>query len=113
MKKAILLIALCAFSKGAFAQTAPVADTASYSYCELVTNDYSPYESKFKVTIDFGKEQKWIQLQKLTDAKGEVITFHSMVDALNYMVKLKWQFVQAYTRGSTFTNYHYILRHKD
>ena len=53
--------------------------------------------------IDFGQETaNLFSDDRLIDENGELIEFNSMIDALNYMSKLGWEFVQAYvTRDSS------------
>ena len=46
----------------------------------------------------------------LVDENGKNITFNSMIDALNYMGKLGWDFEQAYVVTESNTNvYHWLL----
>ena len=52
--------------------------------------------------------------EQLVDEKGNIITFNSMVDAMNYMSKLGWEFEQAYivtvgSDSSSSTFYHWII----
>ena len=47
---------------------------------------------------------------KLVDENGKKITFNSMVDAMNYMGKLGWEFEQAYVVTTNNQNvYHWLL----
>ena len=59
--------------------------------------------TKCTVRIDFGQETaNLFSDDRLIDENGELIEFNSMIDALNYMSKLGWEFVQAYvTRDSS------------
>jgi len=47
----------------------------------------------------------------IVDENGKPITFNSMVDAMNYMGKLDWEFVQAYivTEGNQ-NIYHWLMK---
>ena len=107
MKK-ILLFALSFFSlTGLFAQEKQV-------FCELVGTSASLFGEEVTVRIDFGQERKAFQRQLLVDESGTAIVFNSMIDALNYMGELGWQFVQAFTitEGTTTSKsnvYHFLL----
>ncbi len=52
---------------------------------------------KVDVELDFGQSSKFFQDDRIVDPKtGKPKTFNSMVDALNFMGTLGWEFVQAY-----------------
>ena len=85
MKKLILLMAaacICGF-----------AGAQQKVYCELLGQG-KLFSSKVTVTVDFGQDQ-W-QNNKLVDENGKKIVFNSMIDAMNFMGKLGWEFEQAY-----------------
>lgn len=76
-------------------------------YCELLGTQKF-LSQKCTVEIDMG--QNPYENSKLVDEKGKKITFNSMVDAMNYMGKLGWNFEQAY--AVTVNNqmvYHWLL----
>lgn len=84
---------------------------AAYTYCQLVgTANFTM--TKITVEIDFGQARKWTERKKrLTGEDGKPIKFNSMVDAMNYMGSMGWEFVQAYT--VTVQNqhvYHWLLK---
>lgn len=112
MRTAILslIMALCAFAS--YAQD----KTPDRVYCELVGSS-GMFSSKVKVTVDFGQETsfwKGTKDQQLVDADGKDIKFNSMVDAMNFMGKNGWKFVQAYTIGDGKNGYVYRwLLYKD
>jgi len=62
--------------------------------------------------VDFGQEVKWYEARNpLVDESGQSIKFNSMIDALNYMAKDDWHFVNAYSLTIKNENvYHYIMR---
>lgn len=82
-------------------------------YCELLgTQGF--LTKKVTISIDFGQQTKLFSDNRLVDDKGEVIVFNSMIDAMNYMGKLGWEFEQAYVvtlgAGSGAQNvYHWLL----
>ena len=72
--------------------------------------------SKLTIEIDFGQENKLFSSDKDTrvkDANGRNMIFNSMIDALNFMTKNGYEFVQAYAVTTSNQNaYHYLLRKK-
>jgi hypothetical protein len=72
--------------------------------------------NKLTIEIDFGQENKLFSSDKDTrvkDANGKNLIFNSMIDALNFMVKNNYEFVQAYAFAVGNQNvYHYLLRRK-
>ena len=95
MKKIVCLILLCMFTCIGFSQTRRY-------YCEVkgIEKDFG---NGLKIIFDFGERTSytfWGDLSKklkFVDEKGEVINFHSMVDAANYMVEKGWTFQQAHS----------------
>jgi hypothetical protein len=72
--------------------------------------------SKLTIEIDFGQENKLFSSDKDTrvkDVNGKNMIFNSMIDALNFMTKNGYEFVQAYAVTKSDQNiYHYLLRRK-
>lgn len=105
MKKILLLVAVATMSICATnAQQHKV-------YCELVGTQ-KLLSSKCTVQVDFGQNQ--FQNNKLVDENGKKLTFNSMVDAMNFMGELGWEFEQAYVvtvgSGASAQNvYHWLL----
>ena len=112
MKRFLIAFVLLLAMVGAFAQS----QDENRVYCELVGSP-GLFSSKVKVTIDFGQETsywKGSKDQQLVDADGNDIKFNSMVDAMNFMGKNGWKFVQAYTIGDGKNGYVYRwLLYKD
>ena len=94
MKRIIIFCLLAVLS-------AAGASAQSKVYCELVGTQ-GLFSKKVTIQVDFGQETKLFSNNTLVDDKGEAIVFNSMVDAMNYMGKLGWEFEQAYvvTLGS-------------
>lgn len=90
--------------------------TTSRVYCELVGSP-DVFTSKMSVFIDFGqKHSYWVSKwgQQLVDENGKDCKFNSMVDAMNFMGKYGWKFVQAYAVGDKNSGYvQYWLLYKD
>jgi hypothetical protein len=72
--------------------------------------------NKLTIEIDFGQENKLFSSDKDTrikDVNGKNMIFNSMIDALNFMTKNAYEFVQAYAFSVGNQNvYHYLLRRK-
>lgn len=86
-------------------------DSNEVIYCQIVGT--SKWRSnKVTVEIDFGQYKPKGKGSKLVDEKtGQPILFNSMIDALNYMGKFGWVYVQAYTIGEHgYYVYHYLLK---
>jgi hypothetical protein len=108
MKKLTLTILLVSlFSAALFAQQ---QDSTTWAYAELL--GYKKFLSqKVLVEIDYGQASKFFQNDLIVDENGKAITFNSMVDAMNYMGKLDWEFVQAYIATEGNQNvYHWLMK---
>lgn len=86
-----------------------------YTYCQIV-GIQKFMSTKVVVRIDFG-DGKPFKDNRIVNENGDVIDFNSMVDALNYMGELGWEFQQAYVitmdMGLSKQNvYHYLLKHR-
>ena len=83
----------------------------SRTYCELV--GMQTLLGKTSVSVDFG-QGSFFKDNRLVDENGDVIKFNSMIDAMNYMGALGWDFEQAYvvtvgTGNSRQNVYHWLL----
>lgn len=92
------------------AQQSIELDSMQYLYCQLVGKGKF-MSNKVTVIVDFGQINRLWSDQRLRDENGKVITFNSMVDAMNWMGVRGWEFVQAYviTVGSQNV-YHWLLK---
>ena len=73
------------------------------------------FSNKITVALDFGQENKtWGNKEfQLKDVNGKKIQFNSMIDALNFMTRQGFEFVQAYAMNTSSQGiYHYLLRKK-
>ena len=106
MKKILLSITI--FLVALFA-----ANAQGKIYCELVGTQRL-LSTKVTVEVDFGQQSKFFADNRLVDEKGQVVVFNSMVDAMNHMGELGWEFEQAYVvssgSGASSSNvYHWLL----
>lgn len=91
------------------------SDSTKFTYCELVGTGRI-LSNKVTVQIDFGQVQKFFSDKRYKDPEtGKPVVFNSMMDALNFMGKDRWEFVQAYivTEGSATSSqnvYHFLLK---
>ena len=87
--------------------------SGGFVYCQLVgTSNF--LQTKVTVQIDFGQARKFFERNKrLMDKNGKPIKFNSMVDAMNYMGRMGWEFTQAYVVTIGKQNvYHWLLKKK-
>lgn len=82
-----------------------------FIYCELLGRG-KLLSSKVNVDIDFGQAVSfWAPDRRYKDENGKPISFNSMVDAINFMGTLGWEFVQAYVVTESNQNvYHWLLK---
>ena len=115
MKKIFVSIALfiCVISlKAQTVNDIPIKDI-DVEYVQIV--GISKFMStKLTIQIDFGQRTKFFSSGKETivkDEDGKALDFNSMMDALNFMSKNGFEFVNAYaiTMGN-INIYHYLLR---
>lgn len=79
------------------------------AYCEIICSHLPSYKGD-GVLFDFGQKTEAMSYNWLKDAKGRKLIFNSSIEALNYMVRQGWEFVQAYTSGEGNSTTHYLLR---
>lgn len=100
-------------SGGAFQMVTDTAQEATeYKNQKFyVTTNESMYEGKVVQTDSKGK-YIWKRVE-VNGGKAKRKIFNSMIDGMNYMGKLGWEFVQAYTVTVGEQNvYHWLLKKK-
>lgn len=101
------LLGLLALSNITAQETHKNYEQKQYTFCEIVGTARSAI-SEEKVHIVFGKDdQFWNNSDLLKNEKGEKIVFETMIDAMNFMSRMGWEFVQAYSIGD---RYYYVSR---
>lgn len=107
MKKLLLFVVLAFASMMVNAQERP-----HKVYAELL-GESNLMRTKVTISIDFGQEISFWQQhaqKQLVDAQGREMKFNSMVDAMNYMGTLGWEFEQAYVVTVGQQNvYHWLM----
>lgn len=82
------------------------------AYAELLGFQKGLFSNKVKVNVDFGQDVSFWKSgdMRIVSEDGKDIVFNSMVDAMNFMGKCGWKFVQAYvvTEGNQNV-YHWLL----
>jgi hypothetical protein len=107
MKKLYMITIVSFMSVAGFCQK----DTSRVEqYCEVVA---TPRLLSNKVTIDinYGEEKSIWKDTRLKTDEGKLKKFNTVVDALNYMGKDGWMFINAFPviNGSTQV-YHYVFK---
>ncbi|MCO6462544.1 MAG: hypothetical protein J5I52_00205 [Saprospiraceae bacterium] len=117
MKKLLLSTVILASSLTIKAQTVndiPLKDI-DVEYVQIVGTS-KLLSTKLTIQIDFGQRTKFFSSGKETivkDTDGKAVEFNSMIDALNFMSKNGYEFVNAYAITVGNQNvYHYLLRNK-
>ncbi|MFD2784632.1 hypothetical protein [Hymenobacter rubripertinctus] len=117
MKKPLLSITALLYAFALKAQTVndvPLKDI-DVEYVQIVGTS-KLLSTKLTIEIDFGQKTKFFSSGKETivkDADGKPVDFNSMIDALNFMSKNGYNFVNAYTITVANQNvYHYLMRNK-
>ena len=117
MKKVIIsgLIVLSSFTlKAQTVNDMPIKDI-DVEYLQIVGTS-KLFSTKLTIQIDFGQRTKFFSSGKETivkDDEGKALDFNSMIDALNFMSKNGFEFVNAYVLTVSNQNvYHYILRNR-
>ena len=118
MKKILIIICALFISVVAFSQENNEQQTVdqqikytNYIYCELLGKSKF-LSSKVSVDIDFGQSVSfWTPDRRYKDENGKSVNFNSMVDAMNFMGSVGWEFVQAYVVTVGNENvYHWLLK---
>lgn len=117
MKKTFLIALISLSSLALKAQTVndvPIKDI-DVEYVQIVGSSRT-FSNKLSIEIDFGQKTKFFSLNDdttLKDEQGKTLVFNSMIDALNFMSKNGYEFVNAYTMSVDNQKvYHYLLRNK-
>lgn len=95
------------------AQTDSLTGKAKEQYC-MVTEAPKTLSTAVNISVDFGQPTSLFGSNKLRDEAGKVKTFHSIIDALNYMASLGWELVNSNVIISGAESYttRYIMKRK-
>ena len=107
MKKILVITIVLLSSFNLFAQT----DTSKVEqYCQIIVTP-GLFSNRVTIDIDFGEEKSiWID-SRLKTYDGRIKKFNTIVDALNYMGKEGWLFINAYpVRIGSSEIYHFAFK---
>ena len=116
MENKFLILIFLIFSVFALSQTVndkPLSEI-DVEYVQIVGTS-KLLSNKLTIEIDFGQEDKFFSAKdtQLKDKDGKMLVFNSMIDALNFMSKNGYDFVNAYVITVNNQNvYHYLLKKK-
>jgi len=116
MKKLLLTFCFSALMLGsAYSQTVndvPIRDI-DVDYVQIIGTDRF-LSNKVTVRLDFGQLNRlWVRDTVIRDENGNLVVFNSMIDALNFMSKQGYDFVQAVINNrESSSEYIYILKKK-
>ena len=69
------------------------------------------FDPTVTIAVDFGQKTKLIADNRLRNETGELITFNSVVDALNYMGEQGWSlFDTQFIKGEYADQYNYLFK---
>lgn len=104
MKKVFIAALFTLASTFLFAQT----DTSKIEqYCQIIATPRL-FSNKVTIDIDLGEEKSFWADTRLRSYSGELKKFNTIIDALNYMGKQGWIFINAYpVRNEGSDIYHY------
>ena len=79
-------------------------------YCQLIVTPRL-FSNKVTVDIDFGEEKSFWRDERLQNYDGRIRKFNTIIDALNFMGKQGWFFINTYpVEGGGTVIYHYAFK---
>lgn len=110
MKKTLLIIILAMISSFTKAQTVNgvAIKDLNVEYVEIQGTAKNLMGTKVLISMDFGQKFDWKD-DLIRDENGQKMIFNSMIDALNFMSKNGYTFVDAYAVQGIYI---YILKKK-
>ncbi|WP_018611721.1 hypothetical protein [Segetibacter koreensis] len=107
MKKSIYIGLFLLLSYSSFSQ----ADTSKVEqYCQIIATPRL-LSNKVTIDIDFGEEKSFWSDTRLKTYDGRLKKFNTIIDALNFMGKEGWLFINAYpVRDNQTEIYHFAFR---
>ncbi len=107
MKKLIIFSLLLL---GTLASTAQTNNTKIEQYCQIIATPRL-FGNKVTIDIDFGEEKSIWKDNRLKTYDGKLKKFNTVVDALNFMGKDGWIFINAYpVRIGENVIYHFAFK---
>src|SRR5690349_17811056 len=107
MKKLLVVLFLQFSAIAVFAQN---DSTRIEQYCQLIATPRL-FSNRVTIDIDFGEEKSFWADTRLRTFEGKLKKFNTIIDALNFMGKEGWVFINAYpVRNGSNDIYHYGFR---
>src|SRR4249919_274949 len=104
MKKVFIFVF---FQVVAFASFAQSDTTKIEQYCQVIVTPRM-LSNKVTIDIDFGEEKSFWADTRIKTFDGKLKKFNTIIDALNFMGKEGWVFINAYpVRDGNSEIYHY------
>jgi hypothetical protein len=104
MKKLLVILFLQFSAIAVFAQN---DSTRIEQYCQLIATPRL-FSNRVTIDIDFGEEKSFWSDTRLRTFEGKLKKFNTIIDALNFMGKEGWVFINAYpVRNGSNEIYHY------
>jgi hypothetical protein len=109
MKKLFVVLFFQLAAIAVFAQT----DTTKIEqYCQIIATPRL-FSNKVTIDIDFGEEKSFWADTRMRTLDGKLKKFYTIIDALNFMGKEGWVFINAYpVRNGSSDIYHYGFKKK-
>jgi hypothetical protein len=107
MKKIVVIAVVLLISIFSIAQT----DTSKIEqYCQVIATP-KLLSNKVTIDIDFGEEKSFWRDTRLKSEAGKVRKFNTIIDALNYMGREGWIFINAFpVRIGETEIYHFAFK---
>ncbi|WP_208394695.1 hypothetical protein [Mucilaginibacter gilvus] len=106
MKK-IFLMAFILMSLRTLAQTDSVKVE---QFCQIIAVPRL-LSNKVTIDVDFGDEKNYWTETRIKTLEGKVKKFNTIIDAMNYMGRLGWSFINAYpVRTYTTEIFHFAFK---
>jgi hypothetical protein len=79
-------------------------------YCQLIVSPRL-FSNKVTIDIDFGEEKCFWRDERMQTYDGNIRKFNTIIDALNFMGKQGWIFINTYpAEGGGTVIYHYAFK---
>lgn len=107
MKKIIIFATLQIAALNSIAQ---YDTTKVEQYCQIIVTP-ALLSNKVTIDLDFGEQKSYWRDERLRTFDGKLKKFNTIIDALNFMGKEGWSFINAYSIKIANTQiYHYAFR---
>jgi hypothetical protein len=107
MRPTIFLIFSLLISSTSFSQSDSIKVE---QYCQLIVTPRL-FSNKVTVDLDFGEEKSFWKDERMKTYDGKLKKFNTIIDALNFMGKQGWIFINTYpVEGGGTVIYHYAFK---